>query len=166
MALSLADFNRLVDEHGPVLYRMAYRMVGDRHEAEDLVQDAYRSAWNSRRLFQHGRGERAWLAAILRRRVVDHWRRPRPPSVLQGDQKLDIGVVGEDPLRDDMSDEMQQALARLPEELRETLLLVVVGELTHQEAADLLEIPLGTVLSRVSRARKRLREYLMAANTK
>jgi RNA polymerase sigma-70 factor (ECF subfamily) len=61
---------------------------------------------------------------------------------------------------------MQQALGRLPEELRETLLLVVVGELTHQEAADLLEIPLGTVLSRVSRARKRLREYLLAANTK
>ncbi len=166
MALSLAEFNRLVDEHGPALYRMAYRMVGDRHEAEDLVQDAYRSAWNSRRLFQHGRGERAWLTSILRRRVIDHWRRPHPPSLLQGDQQLEVGVAGEDPLRDDISDEMQQALNRLPEELRETLLLVVVGELTHQEAADLLEIPLGTVLSRVSRARKRLREYLQAANAK
>jgi RNA polymerase sigma-70 factor (ECF subfamily) len=51
-------------------------------------------------------------------------------------------------------------LDQLPTELRETLLLVVVGELTHQEAADLLEIPLGTVLSRVSRARTRLRDYL------
>ena len=60
----------------------------------------------------------------------------------------------------------QRALGRLPEDLRETLLLVVVAELTHQEAADLLGIPLGTVLSRVSRARKRLREYLMAAGTK
>jgi RNA polymerase sigma-70 factor (ECF subfamily) len=57
---------------------------------------------------------------------------------------------------------MQAALARLPEELRETLLLVVVSELTHQETADLLAVPLGTVLSRVSRARKRLREYLLA----
>ena len=54
----------------------------------------------------------------------------------------------------------------LPDELRETLLLVVVGELTHQETANLLEIPLGTVLSRVSRARKRLREHLMTADTK
>ncbi len=166
MALSLAEFNRLVDEHGPALYRMAYRMVGDRHEAEDLVQDAYRSAWSSRRLFEHGRGERAWLASILRRRVVDHWRKPHPPAVLSGDQNLDVGVVGEDPLRNEISDEMQQALARLPEELRETLLLVVVGELTHQEAADLLQIPLGTVLSRVSRARKRLREYLLAPSPK
>ena len=164
MALSLAEFNRLVDEHGPALYRMAYRMVGDRHEAEDLVQDAYRSAWNSRRLFEHGRGERAWLASILRRRVVDHWRKPHPPTVFAGDRKLDVGVDGEDPLHNEISDEMQQALARLPDELRETLLLVVVAELTHQEAADLLEIPLGTVLSRVSRARKRLREYLLAAS--
>ena len=57
---------------------------------------------------------------------------------------------------------MQQALACLPDELRETLLLVVVAELTHQEAAEVLEVPLGTVLSRVSRARKRLREALLA----
>ena len=57
---------------------------------------------------------------------------------------------------------MQQALEQLPEDLRETLLLVVVAELTHQEAADMLQVPLGTVLSRVSRARKRLREYLLA----
>ncbi|MCA9182901.1 MAG: RNA polymerase subunit sigma, partial [Planctomycetales bacterium] len=55
------------------------------------------------------------------------------------------------------------ALNQLPTELRETLLLVVVGELTHQEAADLLKIPLGTVLSRVSRARQRLRQHLNAA---
>ena len=59
---------------------------------------------------------------------------------------------------------MQRALARLPEELRETLLLVVVGELTHQEAADLQGVPLGTVLSRVSRARGRLREYLLESH--
>jgi RNA polymerase sigma-70 factor (ECF subfamily) len=58
---------------------------------------------------------------------------------------------------------MQRALGRLPGELRETLLLVVVGELTHQEAADLLGIPLGTVLSRVSRGRSRLREFLLEA---
>ena len=58
---------------------------------------------------------------------------------------------------------MQRALDRLPLELRETLLLVVVGELTHQEAATLQGIPLGTVLSRVSRARSRLRTYLLEA---
>jgi RNA polymerase sigma-70 factor (ECF subfamily) len=58
---------------------------------------------------------------------------------------------------------MQRALGHLPLDLKETLLLVVVAGLTHQEAADQLKIPLGTVLSRVSRARRKLREYLAAA---
>ncbi|GAA4424859.1 hypothetical protein GCM10023155_11380 [Bremerella cremea] len=58
------------------------------------------------------------------------------------------------------SDEMQAALQSLSNELREAILLVVVGELTHQEAADLLEVPLGTILSRVSRARKKLHHEL------
>ncbi len=144
------------------MYRIAYRMVGDRHEAEDVVQDAFRSAWKSRRNYQAGRGDRAWLASILRRRVIDRWRKRPPPNVLSSDSPLEVSVDGIDPLADEYSDEMQHALGRLPGELRETLLLVVVGELTHQEVANLLDIPLGTVLSRVSRARKRLREYLMA----
>ena len=67
-----------------------------------------------------------------------------------------------DPLAGEYSDEMQHALNQLPDELKDTLLLVVVAELTHQEAADALKIPLGTVLSRVSRARARLRELLLA----
>ena len=162
MALSLGEFNEMVDSHGPVLYRMAYRMMGDAHEAEDLVQEAFRSAWNSRDRYETGRGARAWLAVILRRRVVDRWRKHPPPSVSASDAPLEVCVEPEDPLADDFSDEMQRALGRLPTELRETLLLVVVGELTHQEAADLLDVPLGTVLSRVSRARKRLREQLVA----
>jgi RNA polymerase sigma-70 factor (ECF subfamily) len=143
------------------LYRIAYRMVGDRHEAEDLVQEAFRSAWKGRKNYQAGRGDRAWLASILRRRVIDRWRRHAPPNVLPSDSALEIGVEGDDPLAADYTDEMQHALGQLPAELRETLLLVVVGELTHQEVADMLDVPLGTVLSRVSRARKRLREVLL-----
>jgi RNA polymerase sigma-70 factor (ECF subfamily) len=166
LALSLTVFNRLVTDHGPTMYRMAFRMVGDRHEAEDLVQETFRSAWKSRGLFKAGGSERAWLAAILRRRVADHWRRPRPPMVLSGDRNIETGYPGDDPLRDEFADEMQHALQQLPDHLRETLLLVVVAELTHQEAADMLEIPLGTVLSRVSRARKRLREYILAYSNK
>jgi RNA polymerase sigma-70 factor (ECF subfamily) len=166
LALSLTEFNRLVTDHGPTMYRMAFRMVGDRHEAEDQVQETFRSAWKSRGLFKPGGSERAWLAAILRRRVADHWRRPRPPAVLPGDRNIETGYPGDDPARDEFADEMQHALQQLPDHLRETLLLVVVAELTHQEAADMLEIPLGTVLSRVSRARKRLREYILAASNK
>jgi len=165
LSLSQAEFNTLVDDHGEAMYRMAYRMMGDRHEAEDMVQEAFRSAWGSRRHYKSGHSDRAWLASILRRRIIDKWRKSPPPSVLPTDSPLEILVEADDPLANDYTDEMQDALSRLPDVLRETLLLVVVGELTHQEVADLLGTPLGTILSRVSRARKRLREYLVSANT-
>ena len=73
-----------------------------------------------------------------------------------------MGVDAVDPIAEGFTDEMQRALAELPMELRESLLLVVVGELTHQETANVLGVPLGTVLSRVSRARERLRAELRA----
>jgi RNA polymerase sigma-70 factor (ECF subfamily) len=165
LALTLAAFNALVDEHGPALYRIAYRLVGDRHEAEDVVQETYRSAWKSRESYESGRGDRAWLAAILRRRVIDRLRRHAPPQPFDVAGPHEVSTPGTDPFAGLYTDEMQQALTQLPAELRETLLLVVVGELTHQEVADLLEVPLGTVLSRVSRARRRLRELLIAAKT-
>lgn len=161
MALSQAEFNQMVVDHGPALYRMAYRLVGDRHEAEDVVQETLRSVWSSRRRYEPGRGERAWLISILRRRAVDRWRKRSGPAVLALEGVPDVPTASVDPLASGYTDEMQDALARLPRELRETLLLVVVGELTHQEAADELGIPLGTALSRVSRARQRLREYLL-----
>ena len=163
MAISQSQFHRMVTDHGPALYRMAYRMVGDRHEAEDIVQEAFRSAWKSRNGYQRGRSERAWLAAILRRRTVDHWRKKKSRAVvLASDSTLDMATPGEDPLVNDYTDEMQKALCPLTPEVRESLLLVVVAELTHQEAADVLGVPLGTVLSRVSRARRRLRTALLA----
>lgn len=165
--LSQGEFDRLVVEHGPSLYRVAYRMTGDQHEAEDIVQETFRSAWKSRGRYQasksSGGGEKAWLTSILRRRVVDRWRKRSFPTVTGGELMLDVEGATSDPLADGYTDEMQLALNRLPAELKESLLLVVVGELTHQEAADLLGAPLGTVLSRVSRARERLREYWLEA---
>jgi RNA polymerase sigma-70 factor (ECF subfamily) len=141
---------------------MAYRMVGHRHEAEDLVQETFRSAWKSRLRFQRGRGDRAWLVSILRRRVADRYRRRSLRTVSLGDGLDQYGVADRDPVEDQYTDEMQRALNRLPSEMCETLLLVVVAELTHQEAANVLGIPLGTVLSRVSRARQQLRQALLA----
>jgi RNA polymerase sigma-70 factor (ECF subfamily) len=136
-------------------------MVGDSHDAEDVVQDTLRSAWKSRQNFVCGRGQRAWLAAILRRRVIDRWRAIGQRIVFVGDP-LEVPVTATDPTTNGYTDEMQHALSQLPNELRESLLLVVVGGLTHQETANVLGVPLGTVLSRVSRARQRLRKHLLS----
>ena len=162
MGLARSQFDQLVTDDGPALYRLAYRLVGDAHEAEDIVQDTFRSAWKSRRHFQDGRNSRAWLASILRRRVADRWRRKSVANAPTLDANLEVSVEDSDPFDEGFSDEVQAALDQLPDDLRETLLLVVVGELTHQEAADLLDIPLGTVLSRVSRSRQKLRKSMMA----
>ena len=162
MALTRTEFGVLVEEHATALYRLAYRLVGDAHEAEDIVQETLRSAWGSRDRLDRERGERAWLASILRRRVVDRWRKVRRVPTPVGDQTLQVEAETADPLALEYTDEMQSALARLSPELRESLLLVVVGELTHHETADLLGVPLGTVLSRVSRARQKLRQHLLA----
>lgn len=161
MALSRADFHVMIDAHAAALYRLAYRLVGSSHDAEDIVQETMRSAWTSRERFDQGRGERAWLAAILRRRVVDRWRRAGRTPVAGGEIVQEVACEAEDPLAQEYTDEMQYALAQLSPELRESLLLVIVGELTHQQTADLLEVPLGTVLSRVSRARRRLRQHFL-----
>ena len=156
------QFNQWVAEHVTVLYRVAYRLLGNSHAAEDVLQDTFRSAWTSRHLYDQTRSERAWLLAILRRRVADHWRKRQPREVAPAANAVEPAAPSEaEPFRDELSAAMQRGLAKLPGEIRETLLLVVVGELTHQEAADLQGLPLGTVLSRVSRGRSRLRDFLL-----
>ncbi len=162
MPLAQSEFNQLVTEHGDALYRTAYRLMGDAHDAEDVVQETFRSVWKSRDRYEPDRGDRAWLLSILRRRAVDRWRRRDSSERTGGDELALLTVRGDDPIENQYTDEVQSALGQIHDDLRETLLLVVVGELTHQETADLLGIPIGTVLSRVSRARRQLRELLQA----
>lgn len=161
MGLTSAEFDRLTTEHGPAMFRLAFRLVGSREEAEDVVQEAFRSVWQSRHSYDPTRSPRAWLATILRRRVADWYRRPSLDWNLVDDPTEAFSARDEETLADEpFCDEVQHALDHLPADWKEALLLVVVGELTHQEAAEVLGVPVGTVLSRVSRARARMREYL------
>ena len=170
-----AEFARIVADHGEVLYRVAYRMIGDASEAEDVVQETLRSAWESRANYVPAPTRavgaddaartvdvplRGWLLAILRRRAADRWRQRW--RVVRHEEPWENVASPAAPSDDGYSDEMQWALGQLTPEMREAVLLVVVGELTHQEAATVLGVPIGTVLSRVSRGRAQLRSHLMA----
>lgn len=153
--------DRGIDEHIrellPRLRRFALWLTHDGASADDLVQSALERAlsrWASRR---EEEALRPWLFKILYRQFLDSRRRAqRYASVLQ---RLGLGSEGEQPSaeREVMAQSMLQALDRLPSEQRNLLLWVSVEGLSYQEVAQILDVPLGTVMSRLSRARQALR---------
>jgi RNA polymerase sigma-70 factor (ECF subfamily) len=166
MATFLSTEDRMVDEetfgewvsnNSPALIRTARRMVGDLHVAEDIVQETFRSAWCGRRRFEEGREDKSWLFAILRRRVVDYWRRSKADDMMEF---VESPVHDSDPFDSELSGRMISALDSLPSGMKDAFLLVAVDELTHREVSVRLGVPIGTVLSRFSRARERMRRVL------
>ena len=157
--MEVQQFNQLVELHSSKLYRLAYRTLGQSHLAEDVVQETFKSVWSGNTDFQlrdvddTGMG---WLVKILRRRMTDLFRLKPFPKL---SENLEISV--EDVYIDqEFSSNIQKALDSLPQDMKETLLLVAVMEWTHKEVATHLNVPLGTVLSRVNRARQKMRELL------
>ena len=144
----------------PSLRRYARGLVHDRDLADDLVQDTLERAW-SRLSFWQKRGElRAWMFGIMHNHFVDRLRssRTRPESTTGDD-------APEQPQRARQADalevrDLESALQRIPADQREVLLLVGVEDMTYQAVAALLDVPIGTVMSRLSRARVRLRAEL------
>jgi RNA polymerase sigma-70 factor, ECF subfamily len=145
------------------LFRTAVRLVRDRSEAEDLVQEVYLQAWKSYHKYEAGTNCRAWLYKILFNKL-DHLRRrqaTRRRLVDEGDDFLAMVVAHEPPpslvIRDA---EVLGALDHLATVYREVVLLADVEELSYKEIAAIIEIPIGTVMSRLSRGRAQLREML------
>lgn len=144
----------------PSLRRYARGLVSDRDRADDLVQDTLERAW-SRFSMWHRRGEvRAWMFGIMHNHFVDRLRAQRSrPEESAGDALPDV------PQRPSQTDalevrDLDRLLRRLPPEHLEVLLLVGVEELSYQEVATAIGVPIGTVMSRLSRARARLREEM------
>lgn len=148
----------LFDEHIPRLRRYARALTGDRALADDLVQDCLARAWEKLSLWQRGSDLRAWLFTILHNLYVNDLRRRRnrPELIALDDDAPDPMARGDDDgglvLRD-----LEAALQRLPDEQRAVLLLVGLEEMTYEQAARTLGVPLGTVMSRLARGRERLR---------
>lgn len=144
------------------LFRTAMRVIGNRSEAEDLVQEAYLQAWKSFHRFEVGTNCRAWLFKILFH-VIYHHRRKwyNAKFVSESEEILEQTVAYEPPVPQHLSDEdVLTAFENIPRQYREVVLLADIQELSYKEVADALDIPIGTVMSRLSRGRKLLREEL------
>ncbi|WP_262338557.1 RNA polymerase sigma factor, partial [Bordetella pertussis] len=139
----------------PSLRRYARGLTGERDRADDLVQDTLERAWSRFSRWQR-RGElRAWMFGIMHNQFIDGLRAQK--------RQADYGAeteIPELPVRATQADRLEvrdldRHLQRLPADLRAVLLLVAVEEFTYREAAQVLEVPIGTVMSRLSRARER-----------
>jgi len=144
----------------PSLRRYARGLISDRERADDLVQDTLERAWGRFALWQRRGDVRAWMFGIMHNLFIDRVRSQRStPEDTAGD------TLPELPERSTQSDRLEvrdldRAIQRLPHEQREVLLLVGVEEMSYQAVATVLGVPMGTVMSRLSRARDRLRAEL------
>ncbi|MGH9940844.1 MAG: sigma-70 family RNA polymerase sigma factor [Pyrinomonadaceae bacterium] len=161
--MTAEEFESEAMPHLDDLYRMACRLTADRGEAEDMVQEVYLQAWKSFAKYEPGTNCRAWLYKILFHKLAHHRRRKyaRWKWLREGDEGVAEGVAYEPPVNPNLTDgEVLSALARVPARYREIVLLADVEEFSYREIAGVLRIPPGTVMSRLSRGRKRLREML------
>jgi len=147
------------------LYRTAYRMTHNAHDAEDLVQETYLRAYRSFDRYTPGTNIRAWLYTILHRVRTDALRRlaRRPEAV-----ELFEDTLAAPPAQDDLAsglEDVAPALARLPESFRVAVLLRDIDEFSYGEIAQILEVPIGTVMSRIHRGRALLRQALGSRQT-
>jgi RNA polymerase sigma-70 factor (ECF subfamily) len=162
-ALSLSD----------QVYGVARRLVGSREEAEDLVQETYARAFRSWRSFQPGTNLRAWLFRILTNLNIDRGRKvQRTPDMQPLEEsdyflynKLEESTTGGTPDERRVVDRLSQndavtALADLPHDFRDVVLLVDLADFTYSDAAQILDIPIGTVMSRLHRGRRMLKRTL------
>jgi RNA polymerase sigma-70 factor (ECF subfamily) len=153
----------------PRLRRYARVLTGDAHRADDLVQDTLARAWEKRRLWRAGSDLRAWLFTIMHNVHVNQYAmRQREFAMASLDAEEGPAAGWEIPVRPTQAARVELAevlvqIGRLPVEQREVLLLAAVEELRYEEIGDLLGVPIGTVMSRLSRARDKLRR--MTAET-
>ena len=155
------------------VYRVARRLVSSREEAEDLVQETYARAFRSWRSFTPGTNLRAWLLRILTNLNIDRGRRKQRAPDEQPLEESDyflynrLEQAGRDGNADEervverlSQDDIVGALSAVPHDFRDAVVLVDIGDFTYQDAAQILDIPIGTVMSRLHRGRRILKREL------
>ena len=168
----VGSFNQLVLSYQSMAYNVAYRILGDRDAAADATQDAFLSAFKAIGKFRGG-SFRSWLLRIVTNACYDQLRRKQRQPTASLDALLLSNPAPVRPLTDpqespeehamrqELSDALQVGISSLPPEQRTTLVLSDIQGLTYQEIAEITGVSLGTVKSRLSRARSKLRDFLL-----
>ena len=162
MSGEVPTWEEVARTHGRFLYNVAYRLTGNDDDAYDLVQEALLRVRKGLETYQPGSME-GWLSRIVTNVFLDEVRRKRrrPVEVLPEDpERLLPAAPGADEPTDRLSDDVQAALRRLPEDFRTAVVLCDVVGLSYEEIADALSVPVGTVRSRIHRGRRLLRGAL------
>ncbi len=174
-ARSRVRFEEEALELSDQVYRVARRLVPSREEAEDLVQQTYERAFRSWRQYTPGTNLRAWLLRILTNLNIDRGRRQqRTPQTTTLDGELgdyflynklestapEVNTDEERVLERLSQDSIVDALAEVPHDFRDVIVLVDIGEFSYADAAQILDIPIGTVMSRLHRGRRILKKNL------
>jgi len=163
MGVSLeARFEAEAMPHLNDLFRTATRLTGDRAQAEDVLQELYLQAWRSFEKFEAGTNCRAWLYRILFHCVSHHRRKWfRMPQLKENEEHMEANLVQPESVPQNLTDEeVLAALDGIPSDFRSVVLLVDVEEFAYREVSEILGIPIGTVMSRLSRGRGLLRKRL------
>jgi RNA polymerase sigma-70 factor, ECF subfamily len=177
-ARSRVRFEEEALSHANQVYKVARHLAGSKEEAEELMQETYARAFRSWRSYAPGTNMRAWLLRILTNINIDRGRRkqrrPAERSLEEGDyslyDRLDAAAGGDDSSDDEerLLNRLSQsgivdALTTLPHDFRDVLVLVDLGEFSYQETAQILSVPIGTVMSRLHRARRLLKQSLASS---
>jgi RNA polymerase sigma-70 factor (ECF subfamily) len=161
----ISEFEAAALPHLNEIYRTAARLLGDSARADDVLQDVYLQAWKSFDKFEPGTNCRAWLYKILFH-TINHYRRKwmNIRMVKESEAILETAAAGDPPLPEHITDqELLAALDRIPQDFRSVVLLVDVEEFSYKDTAAILAVPVGTVMSRLSRGRTLLRGLLSEA---
>jgi RNA polymerase sigma factor (sigma-70 family) len=162
----LEDFWALVEGHREAIYHLAYRLTGNRDDAEDLVQESLVEAFAAFRGFSTATRFDRWVYRIVVHNHIDRWRRRRgrqsvPLEAMENQLEASSAETPQAALEQtERGKRLRTALARLSPEFRAAVVLCYGQELSYEEAAQVLRCPVGTVRSRLHRARRQLREWL------
>jgi len=156
------SLRRALAAETPYLRRFARGLVGDASLADDLVQDTIERALTRLHLFDRSLNLRNWLYRILRNLNINHYRATQRKGIHVELDETSEAQTAEDPRQEQQlaMQDLSKSLMQLPDEQREVLLLISLEELSYKETAEVLCIPIGTVMSRLSRARERLRQEM------